>query len=101
MVDVVQLVEHRIVVPSVVGSSPSGRDFKNKEEQMSNNEQSFLDGIKTYFKGVKLEWGKITWPERRQVFVETLYVVFICFVFTLAILLMDLIFKGLFSFLHK
>ena len=41
---------------------------------MSNNEQSFLDGIKTYFKGVKLEWGKITWPERRQVFVETHYI---------------------------
>ena len=63
--------------------------------------QSFLDGIKTYFKGVKVEWGKITWPQRRQVVVETLYVVFICFVFTIAILLMDLIFKGLFSVLHK
>ena len=55
------------------------------------------DEIKTYFKGVKQEWGKITWPERRQVFVETCFVVAIVFVFTVAIYLMDLIYKGLFG----
>ena len=46
-----------------------------------------------------IEFGKITWPQRQHVFVETVYVVIICFVFTLAILIMDLIFKGLLSFL--
>ena len=50
-----------------------------------------------YLKSVKLEWGKITWPERRQVFVETCFVVAIVFVFTVAIYLMDLIYKGLFG----
>ena len=29
-----------------------------------------LDAIKTYFKGVKTEWGKVSWPERRQVIFE-------------------------------
>lgn len=57
----------------------------------------FADAIKTYFHGVKQEWGKVTWPERHQVFVETCFVVAIVFVFTLAIYLMDLIYKGLFS----
>ena len=67
----------------------------------NKKEQNFIDGIKTYFKGVKAEWGRITWPQKNQVVVETLYVIIVCFVFTLAILLMDLVFKGLFSFLHK
>ena len=57
----------------------------------------FLDSIKLYFHGVKQEWGKVTWPERRQVFVETCFVVAIVFVFTVAVYLMDLIYKGLFS----
>lgn len=57
----------------------------------------FLDSVKSYFHGVKQECGKITWPERRQVFVETCFVVAIVFVFTVAIYLMDLIYKGLFS----
>lgn len=60
---------------------------------------SFISQIKSYFKGVKIEWGKITWPEKKQVFVETLYVIAIVFVFTLFILLLDLIYKGAFSFL--
>lgn len=53
-----------------------------------------LNGIKTYFRGVRTEWGKISWPERRQVIAETVFVIIIVFVFTLAIYLMDIIFKG-------
>ncbi len=56
-----------------------------------------VDAIKTYFKGVRAEWGKISWPERRTVISETISVIVIVFVFTVAIYLMDLIFKGLFS----
>ena len=55
--------------------------------------------MKTYFKGVKTEWGKITWPEKRQVLVETIYVIAIVFVFTLFILILDLIYKGAFNIL--
>ncbi len=56
-----------------------------------------VESIKTYFKGVKTEWGKVSWPERRQVIVETISVIVIVFVFTVAIYLMDLLFKGLLS----
>lgn len=56
-----------------------------------------LDAIKTYFKGVKTECGKVSWPERRQVIFETFSVIVIVFVFTVAIYLMDLLFKGLLS----
>ncbi len=56
-----------------------------------------VEAIKTYFKGVKNEWGKISWPERKQVVFETLSVIVIVFVFTIAIYLMDLLFKGLLS----
>ncbi len=54
-----------------------------------------LNSIVTYFKGVRSEWSKITWPERNQVVVETIFVVAIVIVFTISIYLMDLIFKGI------
>ena len=53
-----------------------------------------VEAIKTYFKGVKTEWGKISWPEKNQVIVETLSVIVIVVVFNVAIYLMDLLFKG-------
>ncbi|MFH0702087.1 MAG: preprotein translocase subunit SecE [bacterium] len=45
-----------------------------------------------YFKGVKSEWGKITWPERKQVFVETLIVLAVVFFFTVLIYTLDIVF---------
>ena len=56
--------------------------------------------VKTYFKGVKAEWGRVTWPERRQVIAETISVIIIVAVLTIMIYLMDLIFKGLLSLIH-
>ncbi len=64
----------------------------------SNKDQmSFQDSLKNYFKGVRAEWGKITWPGKQQVVAETIYVIIIVFVFTMMVLLLDLSFKGLFS----
>ena len=56
-----------------------------------------VENIKTYFKGVRTEWGKVTWPERKTVIFETCSVLVIVFVFTVAIYIMDLLFKGLLS----
>ena len=56
---------------------------------------NMTNSIRTYFRGVRTEWGKISWPEKRQVVAETLFVIVIVFVFILAIYLMDIIFKGL------
>lgn len=60
-----------------------------------------VETIKTYFKGVKAEWSKVSWPEKKQVMFETLSVIVIVFVFTVAIYLMDLIFKYLLGFINK
>ena len=52
-----------------------------------------IEAIKTYFKGVKTEWGKVSWPERRQVISETIAVVAIVLAFTIAIYFIDIIFN--------
>jgi len=44
---------------------------------------SFKDSIVQYFKGVRLEWGKITWPEKQQIVSQTIAVVIIVTIFTL------------------
>lgn len=58
-----------------------------------------LNSIKTYLKGVRAEWGKITWPEKSQIFGETLFVVVIVFVFTVSVYFMDVIFKWALGFI--
>lgn len=67
------------------------------ENSMPSWLSNMTNSIKTYFRGVRTEWGKISWPEKRQVVAETLFVIVIVFVFTVAIYLMDIIFKGLFG----
>ena len=60
---------------------------------------AFQESLKTYFKGVKSEWGKITWPNRQQVFVETGSVILITAIFTLLILGLDKIFIWILHFI--
>ena len=59
---------------------------------MNDNFQNTKNAVATYFKGVRTEWGKITWPERQQVVVETFFVVAIVFVFTVFVFAVDKIF---------
>ncbi|MBS6604074.1 MAG: preprotein translocase subunit SecE [Brachyspira sp.] len=61
--------------------------------------ESMVNSIQSYFRGVRTEWGKINWPEKRQVVTETVFVVVIVFVFTVAVYLMDIIFKNIFGLL--
>ena len=63
------------------------------ENQMPAWLEKLANSVKTYFRGVRTEWGKITWPESRQVVAETV------FVFTVAVYLMDIIFKSLLGFI--
>ena len=56
-------------------------------------------GIKEYFKGVKAEWYKITWPEKNQIIVQTITTLVIVFFFTTVVYLLDILFKGLLSFI--
>lgn len=60
---------------------------------------SVVNSIQSYFRGVRTEWGKINWPEKRQVVTETVFVIVIVFVFTVAVYLMDKIFQSIFGLL--
>ncbi len=64
---------------------------------MNDNFSNTKNAITNYFKGVRTEWGKITWPEKHQVVVETFFVVAIVFVFTVFIYFVDIIFNALLS----
>ena len=64
---------------------------------MNNAFETTKKNIITYFRGVRTEWGKISWPEKHQVIVETVFVVAIVAVFTTFIYLVDIIFKTLLS----
>ena len=67
---------------------------------MNDTLESTKNAISTYFRGVKTEWGKITWPERHQVVAETFFVIAIVFIFTVFIYVVDIIFNALLSHIH-
>ena len=64
---------------------------------MNDTFETAKKNIITYFKGVKTEFGKITWPEKNQVVVETFFVVAIVFIFTVFIYVVDILFNALLS----
>ena len=64
---------------------------------MNDNFENTKNAITSYFRGVRTEWGKITWPEKQQVIVETFFVVAIVFIFTVFIYFVDIIFNALLS----
>lgn len=66
---------------------------------MNSKFQNLKNSIVTYLRGVRTEWGKITWPEKHQVIVETFFVVAIVFVFTVFIYFVDIVFNVLLSHL--
>lgn len=61
---------------------------------MDNSFNAIIESLKIYFRGIRSEWGKINWPEQHQVITETVFVIAIVFVFTVAVYLMDIIFKA-------
>ena len=63
----------------------------------NNKLNEISESIKTYFKGVRTEWGRISWPQKNQVAAETISVIIIVSVFTVAIYLIDLVYKYILS----
>lgn len=61
------------------------------------DEITLKEKVTTYLKGVKAEWSKITWPEKRQVVVETVVVLFVVFFFTLMVYFFDVLFNFMFK----
>ena len=68
---------------------------------MNDSFEKTKQSIITYFRGVRTEWGKITWPERHQVVVETCFVIAIVIIFTMYIYGIDKIFEQLFKLITK
>ena len=66
---------------------------ETKPKTKTQEKTSFKDGVISYFKGVKSEWGKVTWPEKNQIILETGIVVFVVAAFTIIVYLMDIIFR--------
>ena len=64
---------------------------------MNDKFENVKNAVTTYFRGVRTEWGKITWPEKHQVVVETFFVVAIVFIFTIFIYFVDVVFNALLS----
>ncbi len=62
-------------------------------------ELTFKENVSNYLKGVKSEWGKITWPEKKQVVGETIAVLVVVFFFVTLIFCYDQIFGFLLKFL--
>jgi len=65
-----------------------------KKKDTAEKSEGLKEGIKTYLKGVKSEWGKITWPEKNHIFYETLVVLGVVIAFTVIVLVLDLIFQN-------
>jgi len=57
--------------------------------------KDYKQAMTTYFKGVKAEWSKVSWPTRKQVIVETGVVLAVVAFFTLVVYFMDIIFRAL------
>ncbi len=73
----------------------------NTQKQVSetNKNKTFKEDLITYFKGVKAEWSKVSWPQKNQIIFETAVVLFVVIAFTIIVYLMDIIFKGLLGLL--
>ena len=70
---------------------------------MNNDKDKQIDlkeSIRLYFKGIKSEWGKITWPQRPQIIAETIVVLIVVAFITTVVYLIDIGFKGIFHFFH-
>ena len=68
--------------------------------ETTENTESVIQKTTTFFKGVRSEWGKITWPSKQQVVAETIYVIIIVTVFTTMILLIDSILQWVLYVTH-
>ncbi len=57
--------------------------------------------IASFFKGVRAEWGKISWPQKPQIISETIIVFVVVIFFTILVFCMDKIFEFCLSLFGK
>lgn len=86
---------------TLIKSDNQAKRNKNMSTAGKKNlaEPTFMDNVSGYLKGVKAEWHKITWPERKQVITETIVVLVVVFFFTALVYAYDKIFGFLLGLL--
>lgn len=57
--------------------------------QANNNKKKKKGGMREYFKGVRLEMKKVTWPTKKELGSYTIIVIGTCVVFSLAFWAID------------
>ena len=68
---------------------------------MSNEAQKdFKQKIITYFKGVKNEWSKVSWPTRKQLFKSAVIVMIASVIIALIIFFMDYCIESLMNLIY-
>lgn len=65
----------------------------SRKQKDKTQEVSFKDSLISYFKGVRSEWYKVTWPDRQQILHETLIVIVVTTFFTLLIYIIDILLR--------
>ena len=63
---------------------------------MANNDKNESKGkVKNFFKGVRAELKKVSWPNKKELSNYTVVVLVTCAIMTVVIWVLDLIFHGL------
>ncbi len=88
------MTQHR-VKPKTQTPQEGKRSAMSKGPEVPEKPFDFAE----YFKGVKQEWYKITWPTRPQVIAETGVVLIVVTIFSLFVFGVDKIFQLLISLL--
>ncbi len=68
-----------------------------KMSDTKKTEPTFREKTADYFRGVRAEWDKITWPEKKQVVVQTVVVLGVVLFFTTLVFILDHLFNFIFS----
>jgi preprotein translocase SecE subunit len=61
----------------------------NKKPRQSDASTSPIESMTEYFKGVRSEWGKISWPTWPQIWGQTIVVLVMVSIMTLGLFIMD------------
>ena len=64
-------------------------------EKSEQQKSDLKESLTVYFRGVKAEWGKVSWPTKQQVIVETGIVLAVVTFFTVVVYIMDIVFNNL------
>lgn len=75
--------------PMATINKPPTSEKPDKKPKASESSGSPVQPMVDYFKGVRAEWGKITWPTGPQIWGQTIVVLVMVSIMTLGLFIMD------------